>query len=281
MSSPPVILSGLGDVAASYDALVCDVWGVVHDGARAKAAACEALKTFRGRRGPVFLITNAPRLVRDVKLQFDRLRVPADCYDAIITSGEAARAELARRAAMRDVAIYHLGPERDRGVFEGLGVSSVPAEKAELVLCTGLFDDDIETPDDYRAQFAKFRARNLPMLCANPDLVVQRGGRLVFCAGALAKLYAELGGEVRYFGKPHRAIYDEVRKTVGRAFRPLAIGDGIETDLKGANAAGIDALFIADGIHGEEIEPFSGEHLAALFERRGASAGFAMRTLVW
>src|SRR5579871_1767440 len=203
-------LSGLERVSDSYDALICDVWGVVHDGQRAKAPACEALKKFRQRHGSVILVSNAPRPISDVKIQFARLGVPEECYDAIVTSGMAARAALARRAEAGAVRVFHLGPARDRGVFEGLPIEEVGENDAELVLCTGLFDDTVETPEAYRARLLAYRERRLPLWCANPDLVVQRGGELVYCAGALAKLYDELGGEVVYFGKPYRAIYEEL-----------------------------------------------------------------------
>jgi HAD superfamily hydrolase (TIGR01459 family) len=275
------ILAGLREIASEYDALICDVWGVVHDGAHARAAACDALKHFRSRQGGVVLLSNAPRPVSDLKLQFARFGVPEDCYDAIVTSGAAAREALARKTERARLRMFHLGPERDRGVFEGLQLDSVPLENAEIVLCTGLFDDDNETPADYRELFGTMMSRGLGMLCANPDRVVQRGGRLVYCAGALAEEYERLGGQVTYYGKPHLPIYEFVIGAAGGAKRPLAIGDGLNTDIRGANAAGFDALFIADGIHGEDTEPFTPEHLGDLLDRHRARARAAMRTLVW
>jgi HAD superfamily hydrolase (TIGR01459 family) len=275
------ILTGLREIAAAYDALICDVWGVVHDGAHARAAACDALKEFRGRQGRVVLLSNAPRPVSDLELQFARLGVPEDCYDAIVTSGAAARAALARRTASGRLKILHLGPDRDRGVFDGLPLDTVPLDSAEIVLCTGLFDDDNETPADYRELFETMRSRGLVMLCANPDRVVQRGGRLVYCAGALAEEYERSGGQVIYYGKPHLPIYELVVGATRGAKWPLAIGDGLSTDIRGANEAGLDALFIADGVHGEDIEPFTPEHLGELLNRHRVHARAAMRTLVW
>jgi HAD superfamily hydrolase (TIGR01459 family) len=275
------ILAGLREIASQYDALICDVWGVVHDGARARAAACDALKYFRSRRGRVVLLSNAPRPVSDLKVQFMHFGVPEDCYDAIVTSGAAARDALAKGAERARLRMFHLGPERDRGVFEGLQLDSVPLENAEIVLCTGLFDDDSETPADYRDLFGTMTSRGLAMLCANPDRVVQRGGRLVHCAGALAEEYERLGGSVTYYGKPHLPIYEFVIDAAGGAKCPLAIGDGLATDIRGANAAGFDALFIADGIHGEDIEPFTPKHLGDLLDRHRVHARAAMRTLVW
>jgi HAD superfamily hydrolase (TIGR01459 family) len=280
MTAPP-ILSGLREIADRYDALVCDVWGVVHDGLRAHAPCCEALRRFRAGNGPVVLLSNAPRPVRDVKLQFARLGVPHDCYDAIMTSGVAAREGLAERARSRELAMFHLGPDRDRGIFEGLPVACTDVACASVVLCTGLFDDTVETPGHYKALLSQIRGRDLTMLCANPDIVVQRGGKLVYCAGALANEYELLGGNVVYYGKPHRPIYDLTLASAKGARKPLAIGDGLHTDIKGANGAGIDALFIADGIHGEEIEPFTPEHLQSLFARAGVRVCGSMRTLVW
>jgi HAD superfamily hydrolase (TIGR01459 family) len=177
--------------------------------------------------------------------------------------------------------LLHLGPDRDRNVFEGLNIELADIAHAKIVLCTGLYHDDTETPDDYRDMLAELRARGLTMLCANPDLVVQRGGKLIYCAGALAQAYEKIGGSVVYYGKPHLPIYDEVRAELKGARRPLAIGDGLGTDIKGANLAGIDALFIADGIHGEDVSEFTGRHIAELFANAGVHARAAMRTLVW
>jgi HAD superfamily hydrolase (TIGR01459 family) len=286
MTSDIQILSGLHDIADAYDALVCDVWGVLHNGRAPFLAAADALRTFRERRGPVVLLSNAPRLVATLMKQFEHIGVPTDCFDAVVTSGVAARSELASRARGRKLAMFHLGPERDRDVFEGLNVESVTAEEAEVVLCTGLFDDDHETPQDYAERLAQLKERSLTMLCANPDIVVQRGGQLVYCAGALAREYEKIGGEVIYFGKPHPAIYDltleTIRKTSGRTVtRVLAVGDGMATDLAGANAMGFDALFIAHGIHAAELGEMTHETLAQLFEKTGVRARAAMRELVW
>jgi HAD superfamily hydrolase (TIGR01459 family) len=286
MVNSPVILSGLHEIAHDYDALICDVWGVLHNGAGAHAPAVDALKRFRGECGPVVLLSNAPRPVGDLEEQLKKLGVLKDCYDAIMTSGVAAREDLARRTEGGRLAIYHLGPERDRGVFEGLPIDCVEANKARVVLCTGLFDDDIETPDDYHGLLDEFRSRGLAMLCANPDFVVQRGGKLVYCAGAIAKAYEKIGGSVVYYGKPYVPIYqpvlDAARAAAGREIlRPLAIGDGLETDVRGANNAGLDCLFIADGIHGEEIGEVTDASLARLFGKAELSARAAMRALVW
>ncbi len=199
----------------------------------------------------------------------------------IVTSGIATRVDLENRSKAKRLRMFHLGPERDRGIFEGLNIETADIANADIVLNSGLFDDDVETPDDYKGRLAEMKARGLLMLCANPDWVVQRGGKLIWCAGALADAYEKIGGDVVYYGKPKPEIYDLVRAAAPRAKRMLAIGDGMHTDIKGANAAGIDALFIADGIHGEDVGDMSPGHLAGLFAKAGVHVRVAMRALVW
>lgn len=296
MTAFPTLLTNFRELAAQHDALICDVWGVLHNGRTAYLEAADALRRFRQSHGPVILLTNAPRPVADLEIIFTKLGVPLDCYDAIMTSGVAARDELARRAYGRALKMLHLGPERDRGVFAGLrveheAVDTISAARkalkaAEIVLNTGLYDDDTETPENYHALFRAMKAKNLTMLCANPDIVVERGDRLIWCAGALARDYAKLGGDVIYYGKPHRPIYDTVlalaQRIAGRKIaHPLAIGDGADTDIKGANAMGIDALFIAQGVHAAQIGDFTADGIAQFFAVPGVHAKAAMRTLVW
>jgi HAD superfamily hydrolase (TIGR01459 family) len=286
MSHPPKLISGLSAIAQEYDALICDIWGVLHNGREAYFDAANALRRFRRARGPVILLTNAPRPSADIERIFEKIGVPLDCFDEIVTSGIAAREELARRASGNALAMLHLGPPRDSGVYEGLNVYPAAADKAEIVLLTGPYDDEIETPENYRALFEDLKVKGLVMLCANPDIVVQRGDKLIYCAGALARLYQEMGGEVVYFGKPHRPVYDTAlaaaKRIAGRAIaNPLAIGDGADTDIKGANLAGIDALFVAQGIHASQIDGFTAEGLAQFFAVPGVHAKAALPTLVW
>jgi HAD superfamily hydrolase (TIGR01459 family) len=286
MADSPRILSGLHEIAPGHDALICDVWGVLHNGVSVYASAVDALKRFRDAFGPVVLLSNAPRPVSALEEQFAKLGVPGNCYDAIVTSGAAAHDALATRVGNGRLALYHLGPERDRGVFDDLAIDCVGPEDASVVLCTGLFDDETEKPDDYGDLLHALQRRQLTMLCANPDIVVQRGGQLVYCAGAIARAYEKTGGAVVYYGKPHTPIYEPVLRAAklaaGRAVvRPLAVGDGLETDIRGANNAGMESLFIADGIHGEEIGDVTEASLARLFGKAGLSARAAMRALVW
>jgi HAD superfamily hydrolase (TIGR01459 family) len=286
MANPLRLVSGLSELAAGYDALICDVWGVIHDGKKAHPLAAQALIRFREKHGPVVLLTNAPRLPGEVAAQCAQYGVPDGCYDAIVSSGGASRAELDRRAAKaagenRVLRLYYMGPDKDLPILEGLAYRSTSIEEAELAFCTGLVDDLTETVEDYAGRLAAMRRRGLTMICANPDLVVHRGPKLCFCAGALAREYERLGGAAIYYGKPHLPVYDEAKAAIGGARKPLVVGDGLLTDILGANRAGLDALFIADGVHGEEAEPYTADHLAGLFARAGVSALAACRSLQW
>ena len=279
--STPRLISGLSEIASGHDALICDVWGVVHDGARHHPAAADALFRFKEKHGPVVLLTNAPRVPAEVAAQCASYGLPPDCYDAIVSSGGATRDELARRSAAGTLSLYYIGPDRDLPMIQGLDIRRTDIADAEVALCIGLVDDMNETVADYAGILQEMKARGLVMLCANPDLVVHRGPRLLYCAGSLAQAYEQLGGEVIYYGKPHLPVYKAALAAAGAPKKPLAVGDGLVTDIRGANAAGLDVLFIADGVHGEDVAPYTAEHLAALFARFGASAGTATRALQW
>jgi HAD superfamily hydrolase (TIGR01459 family) len=277
----PRLISSLSEIAADHDALICDVWGVVHDGQAHHPAAADALYQFKQKHGPVVLLTNAPRVPAEVAAQCASYGLPPDCYDAIVSSGGAARDELARRSAARTLPLYYIGPDRDLPMIEGLDIRRADIEEADVALAIGLVDDLTETPANYAARLEAMKARGLTMLCANPDLVVHRGSRLVYCAGALAQAYEKLGGAVIYYGKPHLPVYQAALAAAGTPKRPLAVGDGLLTDVKGANAAGLPVLFIADGVHGEDVKPYTAQHLAELSGRFGARAEAAMRVLKW
>jgi HAD superfamily hydrolase (TIGR01459 family) len=286
----PAILNGLSEIADQYDVLYCDVWGVLHNGRESFPAAIEAMTRFRATRGPVVLISNAPRPSRDVVPQLHALKVPDDAWSAFVTSGDATRAELAKRGPGPAWAV---GPARDAPLYDGLGLEfSETPEQAAFISCTGLFDDEVETPEDFRARLEVCARRGLEMVCANPDRVVMRGDKMIYCAGALADLYEELGGKVVMVGKPYAPIYGLAREAAERAAgrpvdpaRILAVGDGIATDVKGANAQGLDILFIAAGIHGREAEDGRGgidaDRLSALLRRSEAHARWALRALAW
>jgi HAD superfamily hydrolase (TIGR01459 family) len=280
--SPPRLITGLSEIARDHDALICDIWGVVHNGHVPFPEAAEALRKFRREHGPVVLLSNAPRPPASVEDQFRRIGVATDCYDAIVTSGGAARENLAARAERaKPLALYYIGPEQDTGLLNGIAVTRVGIDRADVALCVGLVDDLTETPDDYSDILAAMRAKSLTMLCANPDLKVYRGNQLCWCAGALAKAYEAIGGSVVYYGKPYIAIYEGALKAAGRPQKALAIGDALVTDLKGAQDAGLEALFIADGLHGEEIEPYTALHLDEMFAAANVRAKAAMRGLRW
>ena len=285
----PPLIDHFAPLAGRYEVVLSDVWGVVHNGVAAARDACDALVRFRAGRGTVVLITNAPRPGEAVaRLTLDRLGVPRSAYDGIVSSGDVTRGLLAARAGKR---VFHLGPERDLPLFEGLDAPLADLDRADYVLCSGLADDTVETPADYAGLVARMRDRALPMICANPDAVVERGHRLVYCAGAIADLYAGLGGEVIYAGKPHRPIYEAALAMAANARggpaapeRVLAIGDSLRTDLKGAAAIGVDSLFVTGGIHAEELGGRANPDAATL-ERVLAAAGVApkavMHRLAW
>jgi len=284
----PTLIDRFALLAPHYDAVLSDVWGVVHNGVAAFPAACEALSHFRAGGGAVVLITNAPRPNEVVMRMLDRLGVPRTAYDGIVSSGDVTRSVISGRASKT---VFHLGPERDRSIFDGLDIRFAAAESADYVVCSGLFNDETETPDNYRALLDAMHSRGLSMVCANPDVVVERGERLVYCAGAIADCYAALGGEVLYAGKPYRPIYDAalakavaVRGMDIARDRVLAIGDSVRTDVKGAASFGIDCLFVTAGIHAEELgarnDP-DAKVLGGIFAAAGVAPKAVMRQLAW
>jgi HAD superfamily hydrolase (TIGR01459 family) len=262
-SRPVTLIDGLESIADRYDVILCDVWGVLHDGLVAFAPASDALMRFRSNGRQVVLVSNAPRPGTSVAAQLDKLGVPRAAYDAIMTSGDLTRSAVLERI---DRVVHHLGPPRDLPIYEGLDVRFGPVESADYVVCSGFDDDSDETVEDYRPRLEAMRGRGLWMVCANPDLVVERGDKLVPCAGALALAYEEMGGEVFYAGKPHRPVYERALTVasdlVGHPIpreRVLAVGDAIRTDIAGAVGFGIDALMIARGIHSEELGLHKGD----------------------
>ena len=275
MADRPKTIASLEEISGRYAAILCDVWGVLHNGVRHFEPAAEALAAARGRGLAVVLITNAPRPHEGVEAQLASLAVPQGAWDRVVTSGDVTR-ELVSAGPRK---VFHLGPERDLGLYDGLDIDIVEEFEANSVVCTGLVDDEIETPDDYAEMLRRMRARNLPMISANPDIVVERGDRIVWCGGALARDYALLGGRTLVAGKPHAPIYAAALKAAGevlgrevRREEALAIGDGVLTDIKGASDNGIDALYVSGGIHARDYghpddpEP---EKLQAFLDRHG------------
>jgi HAD superfamily hydrolase (TIGR01459 family) len=255
--SLPRFAPHLRDLVHDTDVLISDIWGVVHNGVVAFPEACEALRTFRRQGGTVVMLTNSPRPTPAVQEQLRGLQVPDDCYDDIVTSGDLSRHYIAAHSGKP---LYQIGPDRDGPVFHGLNIDFVPLDRADYIVCTGLFDDETETAEDYRAILLAALKRKLPMICANPDIIVERGHKMIYCAGAIAELYRELGGEVTFYGKPHRPAYQRAFELAtarrGAAVpreRILAIGDSVRTDLAGANNFGIDCVFVTRGIHSADF----------------------------
>lgn len=278
-------IENMRDLVADVDVLLSDIWGVVHNGLEAFPEACEALHTFRQRGGTVVLITNAPRPADSVQRQLRKLGVTDETYDAIVSSGDLTRHFVADHPGKT---MFWLGPERDNSIYRGLEAAFAPIESADYIVCTGPFDDETETPEDYRAMMEQARARNLPLICANPDIVVERGDRLIYCAGAIAELYRELGGEVIFYGKPHRPIYERAmsiaearRKAKIPLRRVLAIGDSVRTDLTGAHGFGINLLFVTRGIHAGEFQGVDALDAAAVKELFGHPPLALTRELRW
>jgi HAD superfamily hydrolase (TIGR01459 family) len=271
------------DLSARYPVWFCDIWGVVHNGVAPFPEALEALQRHRTNGGFVVLLTNAPRSAAKVTGHLAHLGVTGDHFDLVVTSGDVTHELMLPYDGHR---IYYLGPERDLGVLDDLKIEKASPSEAEVVLCIGLVHDDTETPDDYAELLATLAARNLPMVCANPDKVVRRGSRLIFCAGALAERYAALGGAVTMAGKPYRPIYDlalarVVERRGGIAAKDiLAIGDGPETDIKGAADYGLDVVLIAGGISEAGVDP---AHLEAETRKivPGARIMRSMPHLAW
>lgn len=277
------ILPSMGELAPTCDAWIVDIWGVIHNGARAFQAAGEACARFRAGGGIVVLLSNAPRPFSAVVGHMASLGVDPAAYDGGVTSGDATRALIESWTGRR---LFHIGPERDKGLFTGLDVTLASAEAADAIVCSGLFDDTKETPADYATVFERLAARRLPMICANPDLVVERGDKLVYCAGSLAAAYAHKGGDVQYAGKPYPPIYqrtfaviDQLRGTPVPKERILAIGDGVDTDLLGAHRAGIRSVLIASAVH--LVGGLDERALVELFASRPYRPIAALSALVW
>ncbi|MEL7482594.1 MAG: TIGR01459 family HAD-type hydrolase [Pseudomonadota bacterium] len=288
MSKDLIFLPGLKDIAGQYDAILCDVWGVIHNGREGFDAACDALVRFRAGGGRVCLITNAPVPKAQVLRYFKPLGIPDAAFDDCVSSGDATRAVLLQH---RDVPIWRLGSdggwEHDRHLFEGLDLNFVErADEAKLGLLVGLRDQERDNPEDYQGELAEVADTGLTLVCANPDIQVRVGDRLVWCAGALARIYERLGGEVIYPGKPHAAIYDLARDRLSKLGplatndRILAIGDGPITDIAGANREGIDALYVGSGLAQYEPEVFQQETIRFL-RGEGVRARYAQAALRW
>jgi HAD superfamily hydrolase (TIGR01459 family) len=286
--APPRVVAHIAPQAGNFDVVLCDVWGILHNGLTAWPAASDALMRWRGLGATVVLVSNAPRPGEVVARQLDRMGVPRRAYDTIVTSGDVTRAEMQERGGI----CYHLGPPRDDALFDGVAARRGPLEDASYIVCTGLVHENRETAEDYRPLLEVALARGLDFVCANPDLVVEVGDRLVPCAGAIADLYVRMGGPTLYAGKPHPPIYERALAAAARIRggataheRVIGIGDSLRTDVAGARAMGVTALFVASGIHGEAVLDKGGHldqvALAALFAEGGLWPDLVQRGLAW
>lgn len=275
------VINHLREIAPAYKALLCDAWGVLHNGVALFDGVETALVNFRKHHGPVLILTNAPRPSDIIPAQLDRLGLSREAYDGVVTSGDAIRAEIINRLP---APIYRLGPEKDDPLFKGLDLNFTALEEAEYIVCTGLFDELGERVEDYTDLLQRGVARNIEMICANPDIVVRLGDQLIYCAGALAALYQKLGGRVIHGGKPHKPIYRLALEQL-RALAPdladrsiLAIGDGLDTDIAGANRQGLDALYIygGGGVHDQQ-----GGSAGDILRAANAEAVGAMERVIW
>ena len=241
------------ELSSNYPIWFCDIWGVVHDGYKPFATTCSTLAMHRKNGGTVILVTNSPRTSKGVDLQLNEIGVSHESYDAIVTSGDVTRVLMVEHGG---TALFHLGPQRDYSIYDGLAIKRVDLEHAKAVLCTGLFDERRETPADYAPLLQQIKQLGLTMICANPDKVVRKGEELIYCAGALAEEFFKIGGKVLMAGKPFAPIYDlavrkakKLRETPVLKSQILAIGDGPETDIKGAADYGLPCVLITGGIN--------------------------------
>lgn len=282
------VLDSAGFLLSRYDTIFCDVWGVVHNGVAAYEAAGEALARFRAAGGTVVLLSNAPNPSPNVAKLLDAKGVRRDAWDALVTSGDITRAHVRAEGYRR---VHHIGEPRDLPVFADLGTEFAPLSDCDAIVCTGLVDDLAETGETYRPMMLEALSRSVPFVCANPDLVVEVGGVLYPCAGAIAAVYEEIGGAVFWAGKPHTAAYEaalataeRIRGHVPERHRIIAIGDAIRTDIAGAEGFGIDSLLIGGGIHREELMPtgrIDAARLARLVAEPAPRPVAAMAELAW
>lgn len=282
----PRLLDGFAEIAADYDAVLCDIWGVLHNGRAPFAGVDDALAAYRAQGGKVLLLSNAPRPGATALHRLDTIGNRRSSYDDILTSGDASRAKLNALGAQGQ-SCCHIGPDKDADLTDGLDIAITDMAEADVVLFSGMYDDMNETPADYTALLTEMQARGLPMICPNPDRTVMVGDQIIYCAGAVAELYENMGGEVIWMGKPYPVVYQRAAAMLAEMCdrdspRVLAIGDGPKTDIPGAEAAGIDALFISGGLAGASGAKIdTAEDIAAVLGEENTRAAYAMRHLIW
>jgi len=282
----PKILTGFAEIAADYDAVLCDIWGVLHNGRAPFDGVDDALEAYRNQGGKVLLLSNAPRPGETALKRLDTIGNRKTSYDGILTSGDATRAKLTE-LGQSGKSCCHIGPEKDVDLIAGLDIEFTEIERADVVLFSGMYDDMTESPQDYQPLLTEMQARGLPMICPNPDRTVPFGDKVIYCAGAVAELYETMGGQVIWMGKPYPVVYARAQTLLAEmtgmdAPRVLAIGDGPKTDIPGAAAAGIDALFITGGLAGASGAKLdTAEDIATVLAEENTQSAFAMRHLIW
>lgn len=278
-------IQNLKDIEQKFEAILCDVWGVVHNGINAHKNAVDALTRFRQNNKIVILITNAPRPNQNVKMQLEKLNVAQNAYDDIITSGDVARELIEKNKN----SVFHLGPERDKQIFNNINVKFEDENNARCIVCTGLFDDENQKPQDYQKMFKEMIQRKCKMICANPDIIVERGDKIIWCAGALAQMFKEMGGEIEIAGKPYAPIYSQAKRKINEIKgenvnenKILAIGDAIATDAKGAQNNQIQFLFHARGIHQNDYDiPDDAKSIEKFIAKLDKKPEFWQKQLCW
>lgn len=282
----PRLLTGFSEIAADYDAVLCDIWGVLHNGRAPFDGVDDALEAYRAKGGKVLLLSNAPRPGEAALRRLAKIGNRETSYDGILTSGDATRAKL-NELGQSGKSCCHIGPEKDADLIAGLDIKFTNIEHADVVLFSGMYDDMSETPEDYQSLLVEMQSRNLPMICPNPDRTVMVGDTIIFCAGAVAEVYENMGGEVIWMGKPYPVVYARAMALLTEmtgmdAPRVLAIGDGPKTDIPGAASAGIDALFITGGLAGASGAKIdTADDIAAVLAEENTQSRFAMRHLIW
>ena len=251
-------INNFSEVYEKYDSVICDIWGVIHNGQELFSSSVDCLYDLKNKGYPIVLVSNAPRPGEEIKLMLEKMGLEKNCYDKIITSGDLTQKILNDGSLGQNC--YHIGPDRDLKIFDGVGVNRVSFDESDFIFITGLFNDEEEDENSYLPLLKKSKKRKLKLLCANPDIWVQRGSDLIPCAGAISKKYESIGGEVINIGKPFQPIFDEAMKNInslgnGKFSSTIVIGDGIDTDIKGANDYKLDSLLTLGGLFsGQKID---------------------------
>ena len=251
-------INNFSEIFEKYDSIICDIWGVIHNGQELFSSSVDCLYDLKNRGYPIILVSNAPRPGEEIKLILKKMGLKKNCYDKIITSGDLTQKILNDGSLGQNC--YHIGPDRDLKIFEGVKVNRVSFDKSDFIFITGLFNDEEEDENTYLPILKEGKKRKLKLLCANPDIWVQRGSDLIPCAGAISKKYESIGGEVINIGKPFHPIFDEAIKNInslgkGKFSSTIVIGDGIDTDIKGANDYELDSLLTLGGLFsGQKID---------------------------